>query len=251
LLLIGSVHQTQWFKGNFMATMTIRAVAGGFLGALLTMPACAGLVFNGNFELPNLGDTGSYYAVGSSAVTGWTVVGTGGVTIHHVNQISLLWQGNNSQFMDLTGNTGGGGVQTSLATQIGQNYLISFDAVNGSRWFNSGQQNVPYFGPVLTVQASGGALETYSSAADLPPGNLPVPPVGNLLPVVLNYQFTANSTITTLTIMDVTGRDSNAGWIDNVQISAVPEPTTMIAGALLLLPFGASAIRILRRNRQA
>jgi hypothetical protein len=28
----------------------------------------------------------------------------------------------------------------------------------------------------------------------------------------------------------------------------VPEPTTMIAGALLLLPFGASTVRILRRK---
>jgi hypothetical protein len=34
-------------------------------------------------------------------------------------------------------------------------------------------------------------------------------------------------------------------------ISDVPEPTTMIAGALLLLPFGASTIRILRKNRTA
>jgi F0F1-type ATP synthase assembly protein I len=29
----------------------------------------------------------------------------------------------------------------------------------------------------------------------------------------------------------------------------VPEPTTMIAGALLLLPFGASTLRILRKSR--
>jgi hypothetical protein len=29
----------------------------------------------------------------------------------------------------------------------------------------------------------------------------------------------------------------------------VPEPATIIAGALLLLPFGASTVRILRRNR--
>jgi hypothetical protein len=28
----------------------------------------------------------------------------------------------------------------------------------------------------------------------------------------------------------------------------VPEPTTLIAGALLLLPFGASTLRILRRR---
>ena len=31
----------------------------------------------------------------------------------------------------------------------------------------------------------------------------------------------------------------------------VPEPTTMISGALLLLPFGASTLRIMRRNRAA
>jgi len=31
----------------------------------------------------------------------------------------------------------------------------------------------------------------------------------------------------------------------------VPEPTTMLAGALLLLPFGASALRRLRKNRAA
>jgi hypothetical protein len=32
------------------------------------------------------------------------------------------------------------------------------------------------------------------------------------------------------------------------QVTAVPEPTTMIAGALLLLPFGASTLRVLRRR---
>ena len=35
------------------------------------------------------------------------------------------------------------------------------------------------------------------------------------------------------------------------QLIKVPEPTTMIAAALLLLPFGASTLRILRRNRMA
>jgi hypothetical protein len=35
------------------------------------------------------------------------------------------------------------------------------------------------------------------------------------------------------------------------QLAIVPEPTTMIAGAFLLLPFGASTLRILRRNRAA
>lgn len=35
------------------------------------------------------------------------------------------------------------------------------------------------------------------------------------------------------------------------QLVIVPEPTTLIAGALLLLPFGTSVLRILRRNRAA
>jgi len=34
-------------------------------------------------------------------------------------------------------------------------------------------------------------------------------------------------------------------------ITPVPEPTTMIAGALLLLPFGASTLRILRKKQTA
>jgi len=41
------------------------------------------------------------------------------------------------------------------------------------------------------------------------------------------------------------------GTSDTVLILApVPETSTMVAGALLLLPFGASALRILRKNRE-
>ena len=38
---------------------------------------------------------------------------------------------------------------------------------------------------------------------------------------------------------------------DQLAVVPVPEPTTVIAGALLLLPFGASALRILRKTRTA
>ena len=37
----------------------------------------------------------------------------------------------------------------------------------------------------------------------------------------------------------------------NLSFSTVPEPTTVIAGALLLLPFGASTLRILRQKQTA
>ena len=41
------------------------------------------------------------------------------------------------------------------------------------------------------------------------------------------------------------------GGFANTYTAAVPEPTTMIAGALLLLPFGASTLRVLRKHRTA
>jgi len=39
--------------------------------------------------------------------------------------------------------------------------------------------------------------------------------------------------------------------LDDISLVPVPEPTTMIAGALLLLPFGASTLRILRKRQTA
>ncbi len=44
---------------------------------------------------------------------------------------------------------------------------------------------------------------------------------------------------------------SQPGQAQDQLVITVPEPTTMIAAALLLLPFGASTLRILRRNRMA
>jgi hypothetical protein len=38
---------------------------------------------------------------------------------------------------------------------------------------------------------------------------------------------------------------------DSYTTTPVPEPTTMVAGALLLLPFGLSAVRHLRNRKQA
>ncbi len=40
-------------------------------------------------------------------------------------------------------------------------------------------------------------------------------------------------------------------YIDNIQVAAVPEPSTFIAGALLALPFGVQGIRYLRNRKRA
>ena len=41
----------------------------------------------------------------------------------------------------------------------------------------------------------------------------------------------------------------NDGWTFSASTTAVPEPSTVVAGALLLLPFGVSTMRILRKNK--
>jgi hypothetical protein len=81
-------------------------------------------------------------------------------------------------------------------------------------------------------------------------------------PVTLNFNLGDGTTLAaynTATAMlgNITSYADLEGLVgtiaDDTQgfVVAVPEPTTMIAGALLLLPFGASTLRILRRNRMA
>jgi hypothetical protein len=62
-----------------------------------------------------------------------------------------------------------------------------------------------------------------------------------------NYQWT-------YTYSGFEANPDSAGMLLTVKVGAVeavPEPTTMIAGALLLLPFGAGTMRLLRKGRAA
>ena len=51
--------------------------------------------------------------------------------------------------------------------------------------------------------------------------------------------------------LTITGQYWIQGYTGSDMVTVVPEPTTMIAGALLLLPFGASTLRILRKKKTA
>jgi hypothetical protein len=59
-----------------------------------------------------------------------------------------------------------------------------------------------------------------------------------------------NHTLAFTSTAPVIGYDETA-FIGNVSLTAVPEPTTIISAALMLLPFGASTLRILRRKQVA
>jgi hypothetical protein len=78
--------------------------------------------------------------------------------------------------------------------------------------------------------------------------------INNGGPIVFNFAGVGTVTVTPLAMqtgevlaLGTTHYDVNANFL----FTPVPEPTTMVAGALLLLPFGASTLRILRKNRTA
>jgi len=205
--------------------------------AVLTMASSAEatLLLNGDFESPiQYNNPAQFLSVGT-VIPGWTVVGQGGVNVDQTFSPTPFWPGNLTQFMDLTGNGGNGGiVSTPFATIAGQTYVVTFESFNGSEVYPGSD----YLGSDFSLQASGNALHTWSG---LTPG----------ITRNLTYTFTADASLTTITFMDTSGFDSNAGWIDNVGVSAVPEPTTVVAGAMLLLPFGISTLRMLRKSRTA
>jgi hypothetical protein len=53
------------------------------------------------------------------------------------------------------------------------------------------------------------------------------------------------------TLEFVCANDPSETYLDDVSVTAVPEPTTLVSGALMLLPFGSSVARKLRKKFQA
>ena len=101
------------------------------------------------------------------------------------------------------------------------------------------------------------------SVLTLAPGKYTVGAVCNGLSYTMGFGFTTLPGITFLSSdQSYSGPDlqypgdhsilGNPGWWGgNVHLAPVPEPTTLVAGALLLLPFGVSTLRILRKKRPA
>jgi hypothetical protein len=117
-----------------------------------------------------------------------------------------------------------------------------------------------YFGPGDLFPHPGG---TINASQGNPPDGLPYgitsasDTAGNDNGGVSGTALVKNSVLFTFSIA---GGVYDLSQVNNVSFQygtqigenvLVPEPTTMIAGALLLLPFGASTLRILRRNRTA
>jgi hypothetical protein len=228
-----------------MKTKTIKAVLKFSFGVIILAPvvASANLVTNGSFEngnfVNNTGQDTMDLPMGSTAMTGWTTTVAELAWIGPNNPFDLT-AANGNYFLDLTGYHDSapyaGVAATSITTVSGQQYQISFD-VGSSTMYDPEQ-------PGVTIKIDGATADTVFA-----------PVTGSDVWTTFSFDFTATSTSTTLEFdgMSPDNNLDNLAYIglDNVNVTAVPESPTMVAGALMLLPFGMSTLRILRRSRMA
>nr|WP_315473357.1 choice-of-anchor C family protein [uncultured Rhodoferax sp.] len=201
-------------------------LAGMALVALSPFAAAApNLITNGSFESNGADFSGGFttFAQGSTALTGWTI--TGG----SVDLINEYWRPSQGRFsLDLSGETDGTIAQTFI-TVVGQKYVVSFDMAGNP----VDNDTIKYLQVGLSQQPIYSFNTTGQTRA-------------NMGWTTKSFVFQAVSTQSTLHFAGL--QDSPYGVaLDNISVSAVPEPETfamLLAGLGLI---GAAA----RRKRQA
>jgi len=213
--------------------LAVACVAVLTLGAA---PAEANLIVNGSFEDPTVPVGGFInFGGGSTAITGWTVVGVDSSVVNGTfTQSGIVFQAQDgNQWSDLAGVTSNSmtsGVMQGIATMIGQAYEVSF-------YVGSATDNYFFFPGTVDLSIDGGARVSYTN---------PTAPANMLDWKLFTVQFTATSTTTNLTFFNGSAANNFLGAIDNVSLTAVPEPTSV---AFLVMGAAGLAICTARRRR--
>lgn len=213
--------------------------------ALLGFLFCASPVFatsinlltNGSFEdsslIPNSTFTdGLFTGTTNGDITGWTTVGTvGALGYWYFNNGSRFGTAEDGQrFIELENTASLGPVSQSFAVTKNTTYEVSF--WSGIRADGATGQDTITAAVALAVGSASGTLS--STASGLTPIGAGATPAGWQQ---FNYSFTPDSdTTATLTFSNSGGY----GCIDNVSITAVPEPASLAilsAGLLSLLAY--------------
>jgi hypothetical protein len=230
------------------------------------------LTINGNIDFAGtVDDNGPYPSSGNIHVNG-TISGSQAIVttaLTYLNSLSTTLGGEAGTGVTITGN------QTINASDG--------NLVNGDRVFTANTSSFNT-GETLTINGDGLHNVVFNFSADASFGGMIVLTGGLTSDQVLfniigganltgghTLSINNNGKILTGTFLDPNGTISMdhsvlngrlfggdthneqivSGSLINAPPPAVPEPTTFIAGALLLLPFGASTLRILRRKATA
>lgn len=188
--------------------------------ALIASPASAQII-NGSFETPPV-PNGSFtlFPGGSTAITGWTVVGSdvGLLSGTFVQSGNTFQAQSGVQSADLTGNSSSmaNGLRQIVPTDIGQAYDLQFYV---------GSVNAPNFVPAtVDLSINGGARMSFFN---------PTGPTTMVDWQLFSVPFTATSAMTNLTFFNGSAANNAFTGLDSVTLTAVPEPTSL---ALLGLP---------------
>lgn len=218
---------------------SLRPIAALVLSLAATASASAQLILNGSFETP-LVPPGFYtnFAGGSTAITGWTVVGVdSAVTSGTFMQSGITFQAQSgNQWLDLAGvtsNSTTSGVTQNVATVIGQAYDLNF-------YVGSATDGVFFFPATVDLTIDGGARMSYFN---------PTAPSDRLDWKSFTVPFIATSTTTSLTFFNGSASNNYISPLDNVSLApAVPEPSAALFSAIGILVV---ALRRTRNCRKA
>jgi hypothetical protein len=204
--------------------------------ALGAAPVLANLIVNGSFETPVV-PNGSFtnFPGGSTAITGWTVVGVDSSVVDgDFTQSGITFQAQDGeQWIDMAGvtsNSSSSGVTRSVPTTIGGLYELSF-------YVGSAQASPFFAAATVDLSINGGPRVPFHNP--IAPSNM------------LNWQqfivpFVATSNPTNLTFYNGSASNNFLSALDNVVIEGIPEPST---GVLALVTFVASALMIRKKRR--
>ena len=200
--------------------------AGSALALLASTGWAAGpnLINNGGFESSSFSGSFTTFAAGSTGLTGWTI------GQDSVDLINTYWVPSSGRYsIDLSGNNDGT-ISQSFATVAGQEYVVSFDMAANP--YDDGDML-----KFMQVGLSQQSMYTFSSVGHT---------LQNMGWTTQSFVFIATNQSSTLHFAGM--QESASGMaLDNVSVTAVPEPETY---AMLLAGLGLMGA-VARRRRQA
>ncbi len=205
-----------------------------FAGLLAS--ANAATIINGSFENPVI-PVGTYenYGGGSTDIIGWTVVGL----MNSLVESTVVDRGitfnaySGSQWLDLTGpgpNLAGNGISQDITTITGQAYQLSF-YVGSATDIAAYNLSAAYFASTIDLSVNGGSRISFINTTA---------PANSMDWRLFTSTFTATGTNTNITFFHGGSSGNHLAGLDDVSITAVPEPSNFLlflSGSLVTLFF--------------